>query len=351
MTFQFHKDAFDPILWCRVTKKIPEDLFKNKLHSRVERATTPEIPESALDATQKRYLGKGAYGTVYECKYNNQLVAVKELMPTNGTEGIKNEIALACVCKHPNIVRFLGYTKGDAFWRLVMERAQLSLKNLLAKNAAKHISLPNWQVVKFSTDICLGMNFLHLHGLLHRDLNSGNYLIDTDWTVKITDFGTSHSTAASYGSRGCGASAYQPLDTWETKYYKSSDVWGFGIVFLEMSQGCLIPVNTEITFSELNLFGFNEEENDYVVQTKELRSAWMLMLPALWQRHQGLKDLSVYRPQFLDIAKKCFNILRDKRPTFGELVCDWVKLVESDCNLQKGDYPCWSIYNDDSSTL
>lgn len=54
-------------------------------------------------------------------------------------------------------------------------------------------------------DLCQGLRFLHVHGIVHRDLKSLNVLLDTAWTAKISDFGlakVTSSVAASTGGSG-----------------------------------------------------------------------------------------------------------------------------------------------------
>ncbi|XP_042750806.1 mitogen-activated protein kinase kinase kinase 12-like, partial [Lagopus leucura] len=46
-------------------------------------------------------------------------------------------------------------------------------------------------LVDWSMGIAGGMNYLHLHKIIHRDLKSPNMLITYDDVVKISDFGTS----------------------------------------------------------------------------------------------------------------------------------------------------------------
>ncbi len=38
-------------------------------------------------------------------------------------------------------------------------------------------------------DAVQGMLFLHSKGTIHADLKSPNLLVDSSWTVKVTDFG------------------------------------------------------------------------------------------------------------------------------------------------------------------
>lgn len=50
-----------------------------------------------------------------------------------------------------------------------------------------------------------GLRFLHVHGIVHRDLKSLNVLLDSAWTAKISDFGlakVNSTVAASTGGGG-----------------------------------------------------------------------------------------------------------------------------------------------------
>lgn len=64
-----------------------------------------------------------------------------------------------------------------------------SLEHLL-RDAA--VDLPFAKRLQFLHDCAQGMQFLHECNppLVHRDLKSGNLLVDDNWVVKVADFGT-----------------------------------------------------------------------------------------------------------------------------------------------------------------
>lgn len=45
---------------------------------------------------------------------------------------------------------------------------------------------------KYFTQLIDGIEFLHFHKTIHRDIKPGNLLISSDGTLKITDFGVSY---------------------------------------------------------------------------------------------------------------------------------------------------------------
>ena len=51
--------------------------------------------------------------------------------------------------------------------------------------------IPPIMIVEWAGQIASGMNYLHLHKIIHRDLKSPNVLISYNDTLKISDFGTS----------------------------------------------------------------------------------------------------------------------------------------------------------------
>lgn len=49
-----------------------------------------------------------------------------------------------------------------------------------------NISKNNRRVWKMFSQICLGLNHLHQKGIIHRDINPKNILLDSNFQIKIT---------------------------------------------------------------------------------------------------------------------------------------------------------------------
>lgn len=63
------------------------------------------------------------------------------------------------------------------------------------------ISKSNKRVWKMFSQICLGLNHLHQKGIIHRDINPKNILLDSNFQIKIT------------GKNTCTLSIYKSFPT------------------------------------------------------------------------------------------------------------------------------------------
>ena len=141
-----------------------------------------EIPFENIRDLQ--WLGSGAQGAVFLGKLNNEYVAVKKVKEKNETD-IKHLRRL----NHPNIVLFRGVcTEAPNCYCIVMEYCPGGQLYDLLKGGHQ---VPPKLVVDWSKQIASGMQYLHSHKIIHRDLKSPNVLISHNNLLKISDFGTS----------------------------------------------------------------------------------------------------------------------------------------------------------------
>ena len=145
-------------------------------------------------------LGIGSYGGVCKAKCDGLPCAAKIMHPTlfdlrdPGTvsylERFEEECRLLGSARHPNVVQYLG-TYRDPETRLpvlLMELCDESLCKFLERSpgpVAYHIQL------NIAHDIALALVYLHLNGLIHRDLTGNNVLMIAGARAKVTDFGMS----------------------------------------------------------------------------------------------------------------------------------------------------------------
>uniref|UniRef100_A0A8C2XPL8 Mitogen-activated protein kinase kinase kinase 12 n=1 Tax=Cyclopterus lumpus TaxID=8103 RepID=A0A8C2XPL8_CYCLU len=188
-----------------------------------------EVPFEEISDLQ--WVGSGAQGAVFLGKFHGNDVAVKKVRDIKETE-IKHLRKL----KHPNIITFKGVCTQAPCYCILMEYcAQGQLYEVLRGCRKITPSL----LVDWSMGIAGGMNYLHLHKIIHRDLKSPNMLITHDDLVKISDFGTSKelsdkSTKMSFA----GTVAWMAPEVIRNEPVSEKvDIWSFGVVLWEMLTG------------------------------------------------------------------------------------------------------------------
>jgi p38 MAP kinase len=82
------------------------------------------------------------------------------------------------------------------------------------------------------------MKYVHSAGVVHRDLNPGNILINENCDLKICDFGLAR-VQEPYMTGNIPTSYYRAPEimlAWQ-KYDEQVDIWSTGCIFAEMLQG------------------------------------------------------------------------------------------------------------------
>ena len=203
---------------------------------------------------QRREIGRGAFGAVYEVKMNGLPCAAKGLhdilvgrggyLPVREAyqEAIRakfhDECALLGNLKHPNIVQFLGVHRSDDGdeW-LVMEYLHMDL----AKCLEMYPDIPLPLKLSILRDVSCGL--LHLHSqvppIIHRDLTAPNILLTQGMSAKIADLGVSKifdidQLQQSAHTAAPGAWAYMPPEALspDPKYDLKLDVFSYGVLTL-----------------------------------------------------------------------------------------------------------------------
>lgn len=188
-----------------------------------------EIPFEAI--SDLNWLGAGAQGAVFSGKLRGETVAVKKVQEQKETD-IKNLRKL----NHPNIVKFKGVCTQAPFFWIIMEYCPAgTLYNILKSGE----EVPPKRLVSWSKQIAAGMNYLHSHKIIHRDLKSPNVLLGVGEVMKISDFGTSKEwNEKSMIMSFAGTVAWMaPEVILHEPCSEKVDVWSYGVVLWELLTG------------------------------------------------------------------------------------------------------------------
>lgn len=138
----------------------------------------------------KKYLGGGAFGSVFQGVIvdSDELVAIKQVIikEDNIRSLVLNEIqVMMAMSKYPNcqknIVCIHDYKEVDKLIYIIMEFVEGDDLWSLTANTKNLLN-----VLKQS---CLGLQYLHSHNVLHRDIKPDNIMITEDGAVKLVDLG------------------------------------------------------------------------------------------------------------------------------------------------------------------
>ena len=204
------------------------------------------IGESFLHYKVTGKLGEGGMGMVYlaeDTKLKRE-VALKFLphyISANAEEHdrFKVEAQAAAALNHPNITQTYAIEESDKQIFIVMEYVRgKELKEIIQSN-----TLGIDEKNRITLQICEALKLAHEKGIIHRDIKSGNIMIDEGGNVKIMDFGLAKipgSVQITKPGTTIGTTAYMsPEQITGESADKCSDIWSFGVLMYELYSGRL----------------------------------------------------------------------------------------------------------------
>ena len=163
-------------------------------------ATPQKFQFQNLQILRKECLGTGSYGKVCKAILDQLPCAVKLLHPVlfqfndpasqTIVRRFEQECEFLSEIRHPHVVQYLGVARDPESGLLVllMELMDESLTGFLERS---NEPLPYHLQVSLCHDVALALAYLHLNGIIHRDLSSNNVLLIAGSRAKVTDFGMS----------------------------------------------------------------------------------------------------------------------------------------------------------------
>ncbi len=131
-------------------------------------------------------------------------------------------------------------TEAKIAWTILpIDISKLELINTittLCDCTIPHCELPwslRWRLLR---DISLGLDTLHRHELVHRDLKSLNILLDADGRAKLCDFGLSTLKSQTGKDRGVGTALWHAPEVLQGgEATSANDMYGFAMIACEIA--------------------------------------------------------------------------------------------------------------------
>ena len=211
------------------------------------------------ELTFDKVVGQGISGIVWKATWKSQVVAVKRFNEDSlafSFEEFTSETALMSVLRHQNIVHCIGSCAEPENLYIVSELFEKGCVSDIVED--KSYNLTTQMALHLAYGAACGMKYLHMLGLIHRDLKNGNLLVSDNWTAKVADFGLSRMTDNKM-TRGVGTPIYTAPETLRgNEYSQKADVYSFAFVMWELFTrevpfGDIPPFEAVLRASEQNL--------------------------------------------------------------------------------------------------
>ncbi|XP_056606137.1 serine/threonine-protein kinase N2 isoform X1 [Triplophysa dalaica] len=222
------------------------DLELTEVQQKAEIREEEDVQFSLKDFKCVAVLGRGHFGKVLlaEYKTTGEMFAIKALK--KGDIVARDEVdSLMCEkrifetvnsVRHPFLVNLFACFQTKEHVCFVMEYAAGG--DLMMHIHSDVFSEP--RSVFYAACVVLGLQFLHDHKIVYRDLKLDNLLLDTEGYVKIADFGLCKEGMgfSDRTSTFCGTPEFlAPEVLTETSYTRAVDWWGLGVLIFEMLVG------------------------------------------------------------------------------------------------------------------
>jgi len=197
--------------------------------------------ETEINWQPGEYLGHGTFGTVIlGLRDNGELMAVKQVILAGGSQNdrikaLEQEIDMLRSLSHKNIVKYVGTSRDRNHLNIFLEYiAGGTIAGLIKKYGKFQENL----IRIYTKQILEGLEYLHAHNVIHRDIKGGNVLVDRNGVCKLADFGTAKrflDDSEINNSLTGTANWMAPEVINQSGHGRKADIWSVGCTVVEMA--------------------------------------------------------------------------------------------------------------------
>lgn len=205
-----------------------------------------ELPQAIGKYRVISVVAKGGMGTVYKVLHpglKKEIILKRLTIRGNSTakDRFKQEARILLDLQNQNIVHMHDYFIEGSHHYIALEYVDgLSLDKLIKKQ----VVLPEQIAMVIFYSACMGLQYAHSKGIVHRDIKPGNILISKKAGVKLADFGIATSDkeldeAVDETGLTVGTPSYMPPEQFQDSgsVDKRADIYAMGVMLYEMLTG------------------------------------------------------------------------------------------------------------------
>ena len=151
---------------------------------------------------------------------------------------VRQEVGIHARLKHPGIVELKTFFEDASYVYLVLELCHNGELARYLKNTKHSFTEPETRII--FDQVVSGVQYLHSHAIMHRDLTLANLMITRDMKVKIGDFGlaTRIQSPSERHVTMCGTPNFiSPEVATRSTHGLEADVWGLGCLLYTLLVG------------------------------------------------------------------------------------------------------------------
>lgn len=189
-----------------------------------------------------------AWDPTLACVVAIKLVNEGTIPDASALRQLYTEARIASSLNHNNICRIKDVIEEAGQAAIVMEFVD---GQVLTNAIPANVGLPFDVVVEYGIQIADAVSHAHEHNVIHRDLKSGNVMVNREGCIKLLDFGLSkiHRRSEvplalqSPDTKGSSDAVVGTPPYWAPEVLKRypsdtrSDIWSFGVLLYEMACG------------------------------------------------------------------------------------------------------------------
>jgi calcium-dependent protein kinase len=183
--------------------------------------------------------GEGGLSNVRRCvnRLTKRVYAVKIVKKAADSQRLLAEFSVLRGLDHPNVLRVLDIVIDQGIVHLVTEACT---GGELLMRVIKQQTFTEAQVSGIMRQIISALAYLHSKGIVHRDLNPGNILFESekpDSPIKLIDFSEAKFNPLSKLSGVHGSPHYLAPEVLKGEYDAKVDVWAAGVLMYTLLCG------------------------------------------------------------------------------------------------------------------